>query len=313
MSHDTKTATADKSKDRNQRRKQKAITVLAWIFVGLGFLAAIYGLWVTARAPEGFNLPNLSSFGSFAQGAVASLWSLGALFFLYATLLAQERQINQQESQLEQQRIQYEAEQQRQQFENEQQEKQVQLQQQASQLQSFENSFFQMLNLLNEVSRRLTADYEPLMGERAAGEAPDCLRRCKNLLTSHFQGTHLQLVSEAAGPDRQTVEHAAQEYYLRFYANYRAALDHYFRVLYHIIKFVDTSQALAADSERKRYTSLVRAQLSGTELFLIFYNGLCPHAAKFRPLIEKYGLLEHLDKSLLLHESHAQFYERAYD
>jgi hypothetical protein len=24
-------------------------------------------------------------------------------------------------------------------------------------------------------------------------------------------------------------------------------------------------------------------------------------------------LLEHLDKSLLLHESHAQFYERAYD
>jgi putative phage abortive infection protein len=59
------------------------------------------------------------------------------------------------------------------------------------------------------------------------------------------------------------------------------------------------------------YTSLVRAQLSAYELSFLFYNGICPIAKKFKPLIEEFGLLEHLDKKLLLDSSHESFYEKS--
>jgi hypothetical protein len=59
---------------------------------------------------------------------------------------------------------------------------------------------------------------------------------------------------------------------------------------------------------KRRYTSLARAQLSMYELGLVFYDGLSRYGEKFKPLIERYGLLEHLDKNLLFNKEHAKFY-----
>lgn len=78
--------------------------------------------------------------------------------------------------------------------------------------------------------------------------------------------------------------------YEQFYHANGAHLDHYFRSLYHIIKYIDQSSA----SDARQYTSLVRAQLSPSELQLLFYAGLSEQGEKFKPLIEKYALLEQL-------------------
>jgi Putative phage abortive infection protein len=84
--------------------------------------------------------------------------------------------------------------------------------------------------------------------------------------------------------------------------------------LNHIIKFVNESVALKTESadadykNRRRYTSLVRAQLSAFELELLFYNGISPNGEKFKPLIEKYGLLENFDTKHLLNPNHEDFY-----
>ena len=286
--------------------RQKAAGILAWTFVGLGFFTAGYGLIVAAKTPDGFTLANLSSFGSYAQGTVAALWSLGALFFIYATLLAQEKQIHQQEHQLEQQRLQFAAEQQRQQLESEHQEKQFQLQQQAIRRQSFENSLFQLLGLFTEVRQEVTLKHHE-SGKETVYEGLRCFSACKKLLKATYHGT-----SDPTGPAAET-EPAAQACFLQFHTAHREGLDQYFRVLYHTIKFIHASPALTADEERRHYTSLVRAQLTDNELLLLFYNGICPHAEKFRPLIEKYGLLEHLNHQLLLHPAHAKFYDQAYE
>ena len=147
------------------------IITFAWICVLLGLLAAGYGLHVTANDPKKFALENLSSLGSYAQGSVASLWSLGALFFLYATLLAQREQIAQQEQQsenqqtqfnqqfaeqkaqfkqqIDQQQAQFKQDMEKRKWENEQQDEQFKLQRKAVQLQNFESSFFQLLNMLS--------------------------------------------------------------------------------------------------------------------------------------------------------------------
>lgn len=103
-----------------------------------------------------------------------------------------------------------------------------------------------------------------------------------------------------------------------FYQVRQHELGHYFRNLYHIIKYVDKAEALKgedADIEyknRRRYTSLVRAQLSVFELCLIFYNGLGSEGKEFKQLIEKYGLLENLHdrKNILLNATHEKFYDK---
>jgi hypothetical protein len=99
--------------------------------------------------------------------------------------------------------------------------------------------------------------------------------------------------------------------YDTFYANHQEDLGHYFRTLYHLIKFVKFSNF--EYKEKRRYTSLVRAQLSAYELGLLFYNCLSRYGKGFKPLVEEFGLLEHLDKKLLLAKSHENFYtESAY-
>jgi hypothetical protein len=59
---------------------------------------------------------------------------------------------------------------------------------------------------------------------------------------------------------------------------------------------------------KRRYTSLMRAQLSNSELLFLFYNCLTTYGKGFKPLVEEFGLLEHLDKSLLLDKSHTDYF-----
>jgi len=106
--------------------------------------------------------------------------------------------------------------------------------------------------------------------------------------------------------------------YQKFYSKHANDLGHYFRALYHLIKFVDESDFVdKSDIEgRRRYTSIARAQLSIHELGLLFYNGVSSYGDKFKPLIEKYGLLEPFDHDLLFMkvapDEHINFYaERA--
>ncbi|MGA2179630.1 MAG: putative phage abortive infection protein [Verrucomicrobiota bacterium] len=134
-----------------------------------------------------------------------------------------------------------------------------------------------------------------------------------------FQILH-NLLHAVYGTSRTAEQNAdvnfAANFYLRMFEVYEASLGHYFRTLYHVIKFVNESDALKTDNtdadykNRRRYTSLVRAQLSAFELELLFYNGISPHGEKFKPLIEKFGLLENFDTKHLLSPSHESFYAK---
>ena len=94
--------------------------------------------------------------------------------------------------------------------------------------------------------------------------------------------------------------------YLEFYDAHQEEIGHYFRHLYHIIKFVKTSDI----DDKRRYTDFVRAQLSSFELALLFYNGLSAHGReKFKPLIEEFALFKNLPSKILLKRTHREFYE----
>lgn len=81
-------------------------------------------------------------------------------------------------------------------------------------------------------------------------------------------------------------------------------LDHYFRYLYRIMKFVDETEYLDEDKnyidERYKYMGILRATLSPYELVFLFYNDLSKYGnEKVKPLIEKYSMFKSLRKELL--------------
>jgi hypothetical protein len=96
------------------------------------------------------------------------------------------------------------------------------------------------------------------------------------------------------------------------------ALSHYFRTLYHILKYIDRSD-LIDDVEKLRYAKLVAAQLSGLELTALFYNSLVKstqlggkkfqfgYPAMFR-LIKRYDLMENLNANMLFHPIHMEIF-----
>lgn len=70
--------------------------------------------------------------------------------------------------------------------------------------------------------------------------------------------------------------------------------DHYFRHLYRMVKFVKESD-LIEDEDRYDYVAMIRSQLSKYELVWLYYNALsCYGREKFKPMIEDYALLKNL-------------------
>lgn len=267
-------------------------TWAGWVFVALGFLSA-YPAYSQFRSKP-LTLETFSQFGSYLQGAVASLFSLGGLLFIYASFLGQQKQINQQEQDQKDQREQFKA------------------QQDSIKRQNFESSFFQLLGLHRENVKALwTVGYPKSGGLTALKPMPiqgkECFQEFYRCLKATYEA-HKEQVRRIGGvtapPAPDCERKAAANIYVDLSSEHHQQLSHYFRTLYHVIKFVKESEL----GNKRRYTSLMRAQLSPLELALLFYRCLNPDGAGFKSMIEEFGLLEHLDESLLLDKSHKDFY-----
>ena len=80
--------------------------------------------------------------------------------------------------------------------------------------------------------------------------------------------------------------------YDNFHEEHQEIIGHYFGNIYQILKFIDESSI----EDKKRYSSLYRAQFSLSEIQLLAYHCTSKVAVeKFKPLVEKYAFLEHLN------------------
>jgi hypothetical protein len=170
---------------------------------------------------------------------------------------------------------------------------QMEAQNQTLRKQSFENTFFQLLRLHNDIVNSIDL-IEPGAGSRVT-LGRDCFKVFYGRLKREY-GMRTNMSLE----DRPRAR--LMEAYNNFYAEHEAELGHYFRSLYNLIKFVKNSDA----DDKRLYTNLIRAQLSSYELLLIFYNchtGL--GREKLKPLAKVFDLLKHLPHDMLLEPEHA--------
>lgn len=180
--------------------------------------------------------------------------------------------------------------------------------------QRFENTFFQMLQLHNDIVDKLkikAIDGETYTNrEFFLGAIKDFKYRstCEyfkysaliKLETSEiaqfktnrdathgfFQKLEKEEISNLQGLSNLDIENFISEpisnkednikkEYENFFHRVQYNLGHYFRNLYHIYKYVYITE-LIDDDEKQFYCNIVRAQLSTDELVLIFYNSITP-------------------------------------
>ncbi len=146
--------------------------------------------------------------------------------------------------------------------------------------QNFENTFFQLLRRFNDL---VSATH---FGTKSGQEAFRVLYK-EELLTTfrQFKG--------------DSGSQAPIDAYAAFYDEKRHLIGQYFRTLYHIFRFIDSSHL--SEYDKTVYANIARAQLSTYELCLLFYNGLYEEGREgFKPLIERYGILKHVNPRDLL-------------
>lgn len=249
----------------------------------------VVGLWVAS----GYILignPDRGTIGDMF-GAVNSLFSGLAFAGLIYTIFLQKNELGLQRKELELTRDELRGQKETMEAQNE------QLTHQA-----FEGTFFQMVRLHNELLNSI--DFTTGGGENAVKvqSGNDCFMRAWQRYKSSFK-------KEAEQNSKDIRKEQINSVYSILWDNYEAEFAHYFRSLYNVIKFVHNSDV----KNKKLYTNIVRAQISGQELLIIFYNCIYYSDSKFIPLIEEYSLLKHLPYKAIPSVLDFQFYdERAF-
>ncbi len=117
--------------------------------------------------------------------------------------------------------------------------------------------------------------------------------------------------------DRDNEEKVVTEAYWIIFYKYHNYYGHYFRHLYHILKYIYESEIYSQENtehekdekheERYRnYADLIQSTLSTDELLIMFFNGIC--FKNMGKLLHKYNFLENLPIEDLLDKTHVTMY-----
>jgi hypothetical protein len=140
----------------------------------------------------------------------------------------------------------------------------------------FEGTFFQLVNLFRDTLSGIDVDQQ--VGGPARG--PDAFQR----LISDYM----------VKMDENNMLTQSSSNFKKMYNSNQNDLGHYFRLFYHIVRFIDESEV----DEKIKYVRIFRSLLSNAEMVMIGLN--CSYGAghkKLRPLVEKYALLHNISAS----------------
>lgn len=282
-----------KDKLNNEETKSR---LWIWIIIAIVGVIAMWGLsWILIDK----YIDSSTDQGTFGDmfGAVNALFSGLAFAGLIATLLYQREELKLQRKELNEQKLEFRE------------------QNKTLKRQRFENTFFNMLSLQQEIVANISFDDVKTIFDFNTHTQDE--QRTSYNGRSLFREMYLNLkVSIDKKQFYQGVKGAIQanNYGVYSYISATTRFDHYFRHLYRIFKYVDTND-LIPDDERYEYACIVRSQLSDYELVMLFYNCLTSNGrAKFKPLIEKYVIFNNLREELLANVEHKKLYaDTAYD
>lgn len=184
-------------------------------------------------------------------------------------------------------------------------------------IQRFENTFFNMMELqqqiVNELSTNQTEEIRKDMWEGYISFSRDYPVdqniRGRNLFFHAFCNILHELKVNSDGVEKlRGMKEVLEMHGFSLYEKMTTPtyFDHYFRHLYTILQFIDKENKkeerdmIISEEELYNYAKILRATLSRHELVWLYYNGLSEYGNnKLKLLIERYCLLNNIRKDLL--------------
>lgn len=256
-----------------------------WMVLAIALLAcvgvSIVGIWLSYLfadsqmvGDETNQLPNARGLFGDSWGGVNAIISAFAFAGVIVTLFLQNRDLNLQRKEMARQREEFEKE-------NE-----------TFKYQRFENLFYNMLNLQQELTRDLVIE------DNGTGE--DTIIKKGREVFPYFYEEMKVRYHYKNGSEVTTFKHilSIDEDYKKKLVAVRQLwfMDHYKRHLYRIFRFINDANEIS-DVKKREYAEIVRATLSPYELVFLYYIGFSH--PRFKVLIEKYTLLNNLRPFLL--------------
>jgi hypothetical protein len=246
----------------------------AWTIVKNMWVLPVMGFFLVDGLKLDFN--QLGPFGDFIAGTIVPVLTFASFLMVVATLGLQREQLEIQSRELRNSIEEMQST--RKEFEE---------QNETMAVQRFENTFFQMVNLHNQIVSSMH------VGGQNAKTGKNAFYFLYRTLKSTVYGSNIKEL---------------RENYEEYYNTYENQLGHYFRNLYRIIKFIDETSILRYE-DKKTYIGIIKAQLSSSELALLLYNGLSVNGTKFLPLMHEYNLLDNLNHEYLIKAAHYKLFQ----
>ncbi|HIE4010224.1 TPA: putative phage abortive infection protein [Serratia marcescens] len=159
-------------------------------------------------------------------------------------------------------------------------------------LQRFESVFFQMLGLLQGIIEDIDISFKTPNREPKKGR--DAFHYLYGKLKGN-DGFGQRVYSQHNRPDLHDFTEIRKDvirHYDAFYNVRQQNLAHYYRMIYHIYKFID--EASLDDKVKCDYANILRAQISNYELLILFYNCLGEHGRNMECYAIKYKLFDNM-------------------
>lgn len=160
--------------------------------------------------------------------------------------------------------------------------------------QSFEPLFFELLKRPQPPANYKFSDHNHLRSSESAtweNEDPEIAPACTSL-RQLICGNKSEIAEPFIRPE--FLVDKARLTYQKFYKENRNELAPYYRKLFHTFKFIEKSTL--AEKEKNNYANIARASLNSDDLFLLILNATSQEGQAFIPLIERFGIIKHLDR-----------------
>lgn len=156
-------------------------------------------------------------------------------------------------------------------------------------IERFESNLFEMIHIQQEIINGLVIEYRNLNNNIEKKIGRDVFQYTYEEMPIRIyvgDGTASYKLKDALGNDDEVKMRLDLTKGLWF-------LDHYYRHLYRIFKYIDDANPVIIGREKKyEYAAIVRATLSPYELIMLYYNGFSH--PRFKELIERYAILNNI-------------------
>lgn len=245
------------------------ITMICFIVVMIAVLSKVD--WSNCSFSRGY----MSNIGNFLAGTLGVFLSFVSFLLMWRTFSVQREQFAMQNT----------------------------LQRQSS----FETTFFNLLNSLDQVRENAINILSH------SDKEIDSFTSWYNKMDNAFKKSDDDYKIKPTDVDSQieATEGVVSQIYERFVEKEGYA-GFYFRYIYNIMRFI--INYWSEHEIRRKYVDLLCARLSDEEMSLIFYNALSKYGLdqderpKFKEMLDTYQVFENLNKEYLIDRSHFRFY-----